>query len=96
MAVFYSLYNDAGVKGLMTPSRLPISLNFIASCSGNLMDFRKQIPEKNRFFVFIIALSPLAVDNQQIISGWFSQPVNFESYFGIYCVRQSAVCSWFL
>ncbi|MCB0334749.1 MAG: hypothetical protein KDD62_00545 [Bdellovibrionales bacterium] len=43
---------------------------------------RKLIPTHLQQVSFLLALSPIAASNHQLISGWIAQPNNFEQYWG--------------
>jgi hypothetical protein len=47
---------------------------------------RRELAASWRFPALALALAPLAVANQQLISGYVAQPSNFEDFFGIFAI----------
>lgn len=82
-AYFYTGNTDREI--LVSSFKPLLSITFLIAILIYLVA-RKSIPEKYRFFTLLVALSPLAATNHQILTGLITQPNNFEQYFGIYAI----------
>lgn len=93
LMVYFNFYIDNNLKEYLVNSYYPL-LSFTSSLAVifYLLGY-KGIPENLRFIALMIALSPMAAVNSQIVSGWIAQPTNFEQNFGVYCIAVILVLS---
>lgn len=86
LTLYFNLCLEQRTKEYLVNSHYPIlSFSSILSLAFYSVLYR-HIREDLRYMVLIIALSPMAAANLQIITGWIAQPSNFEQNFGVYCV----------
>jgi hypothetical protein len=75
----------------LTTTHLPlISLSFLGASLCVLLLARKR-HESHTFFLKTVALSPLALANTQILTGFIADPTNLEQFMGVYCVAVTLV-----
>ena len=74
------------IKEMFVQTRLPILS--LTSCASLLLVwiFWRKIEARFRYPSFLTALSPMVVANQQVLTGWFFHPTNYEQYFGVLAV----------
>ena len=87
VGLFYQFaLKDVLMADFFPETRLPLLSGTFAIC----LLIWKFLPrhdkrEHSSFYAFVVA-SPLVAANSQIISGFISQPINFEQSFGVVCV----------
>lgn len=74
------------LHSLMVPSAWPlVSLSALVALAIYAL-LRSGMPPALRFPALAIALSPLVASNQQLLTGYLAQPINFERYAGTFAV----------
>lgn len=91
VSIMIGLYYEFSLKEILKADFFPTSrLPVFSGTFGICLLIWKFLPryckqERVGFYAFIVA-APLVAVNSQIISGFISQPINFEQSFGVVCV----------
>lgn len=94
LAIYFGFFVDAKTKEYLVESHYPL-ISFTSLFAVIIyLAGKNKIPERFRYAAMAVAISPMMAANQQIISGWITQPNNFEQNFGLYCVSIVAVMAF--
>jgi hypothetical protein len=91
VSVMVGLYYEFALKEIMKADFFPTTrLPILSGTFGICLLIWKFLPRHNKwensgFYAFVVA-APLVAVNSQIISGFISQPINFEQSFGVVCI----------
>ncbi|MDB5097062.1 MAG: hypothetical protein JWM80_1483 [Cyanobacteria bacterium RYN_339] len=84
--LYFHLVASERLRFYLIPSHLPLLSLTSVLALALYAALRKDIASEWRFPALAVALAPLAVSNQQIISGFVAQPSNFEQHFGVVAI----------
>lgn len=90
VSMMVGLYYEFALKDILKPGFLPATrLPIFSGTFGMCLLVWKFLPRYSKsgisgFYGFVVA-APLAAVNSQVISGFISQPINFEQSFGVIC-----------
>lgn len=74
------------VEEFLVSTRVPLLSFTGAVCLLLFLIVRNIVDERFRLFLAVLALSPIAAVNTQIITGVIAQPNSFEQYYGTVCI----------
>lgn len=85
LAVYFRVLLRQDMLDFLAATHLPM-LSFTSLVSLGIFAWGHRWCEPRlRYFLGVIALTPLATANQQVVSGWLLAPNAFEQYFGVLC-----------
>ncbi len=86
LAVYFAFFTGPPVREAMMNRHAPLVSATGALSLAALGGLYSRIRSEHRFVATVVALTPFAGVNQQVISGWVAQPYNFELYSGLTCL----------
>jgi hypothetical protein len=91
VSAMVGLYYEISLKDILKPAflpatRLPLLSGTFVLCLLVWKILPRHSAWKNSEFIGFVVAAPLAAANCQVISGFISQPINFEQGFGVVCL----------
>lgn len=86
LGIYYRSLTTGSAKEFLMQTHAPLLSTLGLLSLLAYLGVHKKIEEPGRYFALLISLAPTAVANHQLLSGYIAEPIQFEEYFGVYCI----------